>query len=134
MISTEFINYLQDEGFGTVGTDIFESLQPDNPNNCITVYNYNSPSISESSSLSVDQYAIQIIVRNVLSDNARNIIWNIHNNFMGYSGILPNANYFISMVFSETPPYAIGKDSKGRQEYTATYRMRVQTEGNKYRL
>jgi hypothetical protein len=32
--------YLQDQGVGTVGTDIFLGLMPDQPDNCIALFEY----------------------------------------------------------------------------------------------
>jgi len=136
MIADDFTDWLELKGFGTVGTNLFDNFQPDSPDNLISTYDVNAPSISESSSLSVDQYAIQVIVRNTAKSSAKNIIMSIHKKFMGFSGRLITNGALISMVFNDTPPYSIGKDENGRHEYSAFYRMRVVTDasGNDYRL
>ena len=136
MIADNFIDWLELKGFGTVGTNLFDNFQPDSPDNLISTYDVNAPAISESSSLSVDQYAIQVIVRNTSKELAKYIIKDIHKKFMGFSGRLIENGELISMVFNDTPPYSIGKDENGRHEYSAFYRFRVVTDAsdNDYRL
>jgi hypothetical protein len=136
MIADNFTDWLELKGFGMVGTNLFDNFQPDSPDNLISTYDVNAPSISESSSLSVDQYAIQIIVRNTAKAAAKENLMNIHKKFMGFSGRLVSGGELISMVFNDTPPYSIGKDENGRHEYSAFYRMRVVTDAsdNDYRL
>jgi hypothetical protein len=136
MIGSDFISWLENKGFGTFGTNIFLNFQPVLPDNCITVYDVDVSILEESSSLSVDQLGIQIIVRNTNSQNAQTIIENIHKQFMGYGpGVLKaGSNNRVSMNFCDSIPQSIGKDDKGCQEFSATYRMRVQTENNSYRL
>ena len=136
MIADNFTDWLELKGFGTVGTNLFDNFQPDSPDNLISTYDVNAPAISESSSLSVDQYAIQVIVRNTSKELAKYIIKDIHKKFMGFSGRLIENGELISMVFNDTPPYSIGKDENGRHEYSAFYRFRVVTDAsdNDYRL
>ena len=136
MIADNFIDWLELKGFGIVGTNLFDNFQPDSPDNLISTYDVNAPAISESSSLSVDQYAIQVIVRNTSKELAKYIIKDLHKKFMGFSGRLIENGELISMVFNDTPPYSIGKDENGRHEYSAFYRFRVVTDAsdNDYRL
>lgn len=136
MIADNFTDWLELKGFGTVGTNLFDNFQPDSPDNLISTYDVNAPAISESSSLSVDQYAIQIVIRNTSKELAKYIIKDIHKKFMGFSGRLIENGELISMVFNDTPPYSIGKDEHGRHEYSAFYRFRVVTDAsdNDYRL
>ena len=136
MIADNFTDWLELKGFGIVGTNLFDNFQPDSPDNLISTYDVNAPAISESSSLSVDQYAIQIVIRNTSKELAKYIIKDIHKKFMGFSGRLIENGELISMVFNDTPPYSIGKDEHGRHEYSAFYRFRVVTDAsdNDYRL
>lgn len=136
MIGDEFAKYLESEGFGVLGTDIFHNFQPDSPDNCITTYNINAPVLAESSSLSVDNCCVQVMVRNKNEELSKTILRNIHLNFIGFGGekLVPSSNMTITESAVDTNPYSIGKDEKGRNECTVTYRLRVQTFNNKNRL
>ncbi len=136
MIGKEFAEYLQEEGFGTVGVDIFHNFQPDKPDNCITTYNVNSPVLAESSSLSVDNCCVQVMVRNLVEENAKNILNDIHLNFIGFGGkkLTSSSNFTVTQSAVDTNPYSIGKDENGRNESTVTYRLRLQSYNNKNRL
>lgn len=136
MLSYDFAYWLENNSFGIVGTNIFQSLQPLDPSNCITVFDVNAPNISESSSLSVDLFGIQVIVRNSDSNIARDTIRNIHKKFMGFGGsaLINTSDDIVSMVFIDQPPYSLGKDNKNRQEYGVIYNLRVESQDNEYRL
>jgi hypothetical protein len=135
MIASDFMYWLSNNGFGTVGIDLFENFQPANPDNCITVNDDSVPGLAESSSLSVDLFGINIIVRNSVSNNAKSIIKDIHKRFIGFGGspLIPGGEK-ISASYISAAPQSIGKDEKGRTEYTATYNVRVESKDNEYRL
>jgi hypothetical protein len=129
------LTWLENNNFGTIGTNIFEDFQPLNPDNCITVRDVSSPAIIESSSLSVDLFAIQIIVRNTVTSTAKAILKNIHKKFMGFGGnALKSGGDIVSMVFVDQAPFSLGKDNKNRSEYEVIYNMRVESINNTYRL
>lgn len=135
MISSDFIKWLEANSFGTEGTDIFENFQPADPNNCLTVYDVDAPEISESSSLSVDMFGIQLIARNENSLTAKNTIMNIHKAFMGFGGekLVNTSDNIVSMVFIDQPPRSLGKDNKNRSEFEVMYNLRVESQDNQYR-
>jgi hypothetical protein len=135
MIANDFIKWLQSKGFGTVGTDLFDTFQPQSPNDCITAFDVDSPGLSESSSLKVDMFGLEVIVRNSNTANGKEIAKNIHKAFMGFGGesLIPGGDT-ISMVFIDQSPRGMGKDDKGRSEFTVVYDCRVQSRGDTYRL
>lgn len=126
--------WLVDEGFGTFGTNIFHNFQPDSPDNCITVYDISSPSLSESSSLSVDQSGIKIIIRNSDADTCQSTLENIHYKFAGIGNCSLTDERKITRTEIDLNPYCLGKDSKGRTEWVVSYNMRVQSYSDTYRL
>lgn len=135
MIADDFIRWLESKGFGTVGVDLFDTFQPESPDNCITAFDVDSPALSESSSLKVDMFGLEVIVRNTSTSNGKAIAKNIHKTFMGFGGEpLISGGDTISMVFVDQSPRAIGKDDKGRTEFTVVYDCRVQSRGDIYRL
>lgn len=135
MISEQFCQWLEDNNFGTYGTDIFDTFIPNSPDNLIMVEDVSAPNISESSSLKIDLFAIKINVRNLVTQTCKNTILNIHKKFIGFGGqkLISNGNT-ISMVFVDQPIYCIGKDDKNRSIYTVIYDVRVQSTGDVYRL
>lgn len=136
MIGKDFLYWLETNGYGTKGVDIFHNFQPLKPIDCITVYDITAPTIEESSSLSVDQEAIQINVRNVDQDICNEIIEDIHLNFIGFGGepLKKGSNKIVTMVFVDTGPHSIGKNEDSFNQWVSSYLMRVQTDNNKYRL
>lgn len=135
MIANDFIKWLESKKFGTVGTNLFDTFQPDDPDNCITAYDVSAPGIDESSSLSVDLYGLQIIVRNTVASTAKATIKSINKKFIGFGGrpLITNGDR-ISSTYISAPAYCIGKDEKGRTEWTITYNVRVESKGDDYRL
>lgn len=135
MIAEELALYLQARGHGTRGVDLFLNFQPDTPDNCVTVYDESAPLIPESHVLSIDQLGVQVIVRNSSgSTAARDALKEIHKDLAGYGGEpFVAGGSMVSALYIVTPPTSIGLDNKGRAEWTAHYRMRVESEGDLYR-
>ena len=138
MIADEFCKWLENNGFGSFSDNgnIFDNFQPNDPDNQIAVYDYQAPSIPESSSLSVDQIGIRIVVRNNQKQEAKRILMEIHKSFIGFGGasLIAESNNIITASFVDIVPYGIGKDDNNRHEYTVSYRLRITTIENAYRL
>lgn len=134
MLSNDFAKWLESKGFGIVGNDIFKNFQPSDPDNCITVYDINAPNIVESSSLSVDQLGIKVIVRNSNADNGALIMESIHSQFIGFGGQKLAGGSKVTRTEIDLTPYCLGKDEKERTEWTVSYNIRVQHYNDTYRL
>lgn len=132
MIAEELALYLQEQGHGQQNTDLFLGFQPDSPDNCVTVYDTSAPVLGDSHALSVDQLGVQILVRNTSYSEARDLIMLIHRDLVGFGGI-PFVGLTIHALFIEVSPASIGRDDKGRSEWSAHYRMRVESLGDRYR-
>ncbi|MFA5485344.1 MAG: minor capsid protein [Candidatus Pacearchaeota archaeon] len=134
MIAEELALYLASLNHGTKNTDLFLNFQPASPSDCITVYDTSAPVIEESNALSVDQFGVQIIVRNVINTEARNKIMSIHKSLAGFGGesFIDNGA-MVNAVFVASAPYNIGMDDKGRSEWTAHYYLRVASTGDLFR-
>ena len=135
MIGNELIDYLVSEGVGVKGTDILLGSQPETPDDCITIYDETAPVIPESSSLTVDQFGIQVLVRNTNYLTTIAKIMAIHKLLIGFGGepfIAGGSTVHASYVI--TAPGSIGKDPKSRNEWSSHYVFRVESTGDKYRL
>ncbi|MBN2545690.1 MAG: hypothetical protein JXB50_07835 [Spirochaetes bacterium] len=138
MIADEFCKWLENNGFGSFSDNgnIFDNFQPNDPDNQIAVYDYQAPSIPESSSLSVDQIGIRIVARNNQKQEAKRILMEIHKSFIGFGGspLIAGSDNIVTASFVDIVPYGIGKDDNNRHEYTVSYRLRITTIENAYRL
>lgn len=134
MIAEEMALYLQTMGHGAQGKNLFLAFQPDSPDNCITVYDESTPAPEESNALSVDEFGVQIIVRNVSYTHARDKILAMHKDLVGFGGMpFISEGKWVHAVFITTAPTSIGQDEKGRSEWTAHYRVRVESQGDLFR-
>jgi len=131
MIAEEFAGYLAQKGHGTLDVDISIDFQPDQPDNLLSLYNESAPVPAESQSLAVDQYGLQILIRNEANATAQSKLEEIHRDLVGFSGILNG--YEVTDLNVVTPPSRIGRDEHNRAEWTAHYRYRLISEGNQFR-
>lgn len=89
---------LVDEGFGTLGTDIFLGQEPEAPDNCIMLHEYpGRPSIRASASnpgeALAEQPRFQVVVRNTSYSTARTTLNNIFKKLDHYTGTLNSVLY-----------------------------------------
>lgn len=137
MIAEQILKYLENEGYGTEGTDLFYDFMPDSPDKCIVLYDENVPTVSESNALSVDTTGVQITVRSASTNTAKTTSWNIHKLLVGLGGNdfrFTSTGNKISCVNIETSPASIGKDNNGRAEYSAHYNIRFMSENDSNRI
>lgn len=134
MIAQELAEYLEDEGIGTVNTDIFVGYQPDTPDNCIVIYDETVPALDESQAQTVDLLGVQILVRNKVYSTSGNKAFSIHKNIVGFGGeAFVEGGSVVTDLYVVTPPSSIGRDTQNRSEWSSHYSMRVQSVGDKYR-
>lgn len=135
-VGYDIVKFLENEGFGTEGIDIFDNFMPDSPDNLICIYDESAPTLDESACLAVDAFGIQIVVRNSTKLTAETISMNIHKKLVGFGGskLVPGGEN-ISYITVETPPNGgIGKDDNNRNNWSAHYNVRVESSGDEYRL
>jgi hypothetical protein len=130
MIATQWGEYLKTNGHAAAA-DIFFDFQPDEPNNCITLYNESAPALPESQALAMDLWGLQVIVRNTSAAQARAKILAIHKAIIGLSGKVGTAT--VDDVYVVTAPTTIGRDEKNRAEWSAHYTYRTESTGDEFR-
>jgi hypothetical protein len=134
MIAQELAEYLEDEGLGTVGVDIFVGYQPDTPDNCIVLYDESAPTLSESQAQTVDLLGVQVLIRNTVYATAGGKAFTIHKNIIGFGGdSFIEGGSVVTDLYVVNSPVSIGRDSQNRNEWSSHYSMRVQSTGDKYR-
>ncbi len=98
MLEDDIGQRLVDEGFGTVGTDIFLSNEPETPDNCVIVNEYPGrqslrASASNPGEALAERPRFQIVVRNISKATARTTLNNIFKKLDHYSGTLNSVVY-----------------------------------------
>jgi len=126
MMGEYVAKFLAQKGHGAYGGDIFLGFQPDEVDNCLTVYDESTPVLPESHGLGVDQFGIQILVRDNSYTAARDKAMAVYHDLAAFGGQFePNAPQ-VTNVFVDGVPTSIGKDEKGRNEWTMHFRLRVE--------
>ena len=134
-IGDQIMKYLDNQGYGTENVDLFLGFMPNGPDNCVVIYDEGAPSLDESSCLEVDLFGLQILVRNTNYDTCHSIINAIHKEVAGFGGqTLIAGGDEISYVTVQTSPTSIGKDDKGRNQWTSHYYVRATSILNDWRL
>ena len=135
MIAEELAQYLIARGHGVQEVSMFLGTQPDQPDDCVTVYDETAPTMEESHALSLDQFGVQVLVRNVNYTTARDLARNIHKDLAGFGGEpFVHGGSMVDALFVVTPPTSIGRDDKNRSEWSAHYRVQVESVGDRFRL
>ena len=133
MIAESLMKWIDTEGLGTEGTDLFCSHMPDKPDNCVVVYDESSPSLDMSQALALDRFGIEIRVRDSVYESARDLIIDIHKALVGFSGLLAPSTPEVVMVDPMTSPTFLERDDSKRSIWTAHYALTVQSSGDQYR-
>jgi hypothetical protein len=135
MSAYNLLKYLENEGFGSEGLDLFINFKPSLPDDCIIFYDESATPPPESSGLSVDIFGVQIIVRNTNQFTAENISKLINKKIIGFGGIpLIIGGDIVSQINQVTAPFSIGKDDNERNEWSSHYTIRMTSENNTFRL
>lgn len=134
-MADQVAKYVQSEDLGKLGKDLFVGFQPDTPSNCITFFDEAAPVYDPSHGLAVDQFGVQVLVRNENYFLAEYLLTEIHVRLVGFGEdkLIPNGPNIWAVIIM-TPMGSIGKDDKGRNEWTAHYMVRAESIGDKYRL
>lgn len=134
MIADEVLSYIENEGLGTSGTDLFLGFQPDETDDCVTFYDETAPVAPESNAIATDQFGVQIIVRNSSYSTARDLMMAIHRKIIGFGGEkLVSGGHDVGSCFILSSPASIGRDDKNRNEWSVHYVFRVESEGDAFR-
>lgn len=130
MIANDIITYLDARGIASKNVNLFLNFQKDSPDNCITIYDESAPVLPESSCLAVDNYGIQVLVRDTSSVNAAAIIKEIHNILSGFGGTsFVTGNDVVSYMIVVNSPYFVECDVKNRHQWTSHYIARTELVG-----
>ena len=134
-IAYEVLKYLETKNIGQENVDLFVGFEPENPINCITFFDEQATTPPETSCLAVDMFGMQVIVRNSNYFTCSQKIKEINKKIVGFGGrSLIDGGDIVSYITVETAPFSLGKDSKGNNQWSAHYNIRVKSELDDFRL
>ena len=132
----EFVTtYLDDNGAGTIGTDLFTASQPDHAvaGDCVTVYGESAATPAVANSCLVNTEGIHILIRNKSYLTASATAQTIHGLLADFAGTLATDAPIVVMTTITTQPTPIGKDEKDYHEFTIHYAMRYTAPPGRFR-
>lgn len=117
VVSEDIKTYLASQAIGVPGTDLFVSLMPDKPDNCIAIYDEAGSIPVEAQNYDVDVLGSQIMVRGDY-EWASDKILEIHRHLTGWSY---SGDIEIKSTHIQTEPAFLENDEFGRAKFTAHY-------------
>jgi hypothetical protein len=107
----ELLSYLETNGIGTSGTDLFKAVKPADVDNCVVLYDTGGP--GPNTETPIHDLGIQIIVHNVSYGNGYTKAKSIFD-------LLDKATSFlttpVSMCRAEHLPFHLGVDEEGKHQ------------------
>lgn len=121
-VITEIADYLEDEGVGTLGTNLFYSYMPENINTGISVLD--TGGMTPDPYLPTHEPTFQIFIRatsydagKALLESVRDALHRLTNTTLG------STHYYFILAMSEGGH--IGRDETGRDEFSINFRCRT---------
>lgn len=119
---TDIAQWLSDNGYGTIGTDLFLSTMPPSPDNCTAIIDTggNAPMTY----LPIEQPTFQILVRNVDFETGKVILNAIQRGLHGLTnenlaGTANGSHYYY--IFAQQNNQHIGRDEVGREVFSVNF-------------
>jgi hypothetical protein len=122
MLIEAIADYLETEGVATKGTDMFLAVQPDSPDNCLTIYD--TGGFAPDNELPIKDPTIQVISRATDYETAKQEALDVY----GELHKLANqtlGDFYIYLIEAMQEPGSIGRDSADRFEISCNYRLKV---------
>lgn len=124
MLLDDIAYYIEQQGRGTVGTDIFVSQLRDEPDNCTILY--------DTGGVEPDHYlpnanpTFQVYVRNADYATGKTLIDNIVEDFemLANETLKTGGKYFYYILVMGEAAH-IGRDKSGRDEFTVNFRTKI---------
>ena len=115
MIEKVLADYLESQGLGTVGTDIFIERLPESPDRAIAVLRYSgrAPITVLSSRIVIEQPSVQVLVRTTSFAESANTIYQIRDLLTSIHNTNLE-NLYILGILALGSPAVLERDTKNR--------------------
>ena len=135
MMAHHCLKEIEDGAIGTAGTDLFVDAMPDSPASCVAFYDETAPSLDESSALGVDNFGVQVLVRDPSYTAARDKAFAIHKLLAGFGGgvQLGGQGPLVTAISPVNVPASIGKDGDNNTRFSSHYTLRVTSDSESNR-
>lgn len=112
--------YLQTQGIGTLGTDLFQGHLPSSPDNCVAVFETGGSQPNKD--LPLNHPSFQVIVRNKSyatgRDKLESVRTALHRKF---NTSLVSGQTFAYYILATSEGGHIGRDESGRDEFSINF-------------
>lgn len=118
MLLDDVAAYLQTQGIGTIGTDIFKGAMPDQPDNCICLYEYagSPPDLHWNG----EYPGLQVMARNTSYAAGRTKIETIRTKLHGLTEQTLGTTRYL-LIKANQSPESLGRDENNRQEFVINF-------------
>jgi len=112
--------YLQQQGIGTIGADIFKGQLPATPDNAIALFEYAGE--PQDLHANVEYPGLQVLVRNKSYDAGRQNIEQVRNTLHGLAETVINGHRYL-LIQARQSPESLGRDENGRALFVCNFRV-----------
>lgn len=123
MLLDDIATYLQQQGAGTVGTDIFKGFLPDQPDNCIGLFEYaGSPTelTMGTGDAVLERPGLQVRARNKSYSAARSKLDEVVTALHGLANETLGGKRYL-LIRANQSPESIGMDASNRNELVVNF-------------
>lgn len=117
----DIADYLDDQGLGTVQTDIFYNNMPDTPDNCLAVYAYAGQ--APPTTWDAEYPSIQVKVRNTDSIDAYELAYSVFTTLHRLTNPSMTSTKDYYYIYATQSPAMMGKDANGRYEFVVNFNV-----------
>jgi hypothetical protein len=118
----DLASYLQTQGVGTVGTDIFKSRQPKTPNACVTLYD--TGGAEQDKDLPIEDATMQVLVRSTTFALGRAKVDAIQSALHRVTNTTIGNNYYYFILAISRGGH-IGINETGLDEFSINFRIKI---------
>lgn len=122
MLLDDIATYLAGKNLGTVGTDIFKGFYPDQPDNCISLFEYaGSPTeLTMCGSPTLERPGLQVRVRDKDYSAGRARIGRVVDYLHGLAGTTLGSTRYL-LIRANQSPESMGTDANNRSEFVVNF-------------
>jgi hypothetical protein len=123
VIAKAIADYLEAQGLGTVGVDLFAAHLPSTPDTAMAVVVTGGPQADGGKGY--DNPTVQVRSRSQDPALAYSQLQGVYNKLDSLSNVTMGGQRVVNCRGLQSAPVAIGRDQAGRDEYTLNFQLRV---------
>ena len=125
MLLDDIADYLSTQGVGTVATDLFKSIMPDAPDDCIALFESGGHDPlhtmgAQAGQAVLERPTLQVLCRSSRYDSARALALQVDQVLNGARDLTINGISY-QWIVARHPPIQLGRDANNRHEISCNY-------------